>query len=113
MKFNDDEINLVIESAIKFFNDVYGLDFSLSTPNEQNERFFENAKMAAFIFRDEIEYTINNWIRSGSTCSSCYHIIGSYSLLRKSNTVYMAAMVELDGISASADNIRILQHHCV
>ena len=33
----------VLEDAIKCFNDTYGLDFSNSSPNEQNEYFSGNA----------------------------------------------------------------------
>ena len=58
------------------FNDRYGLDFSASTPNEKNERFFENAKMSPFIVPPEVDYivTINSWFQSGNTHSMCYLI---------------------------------------
>ena len=39
MKFRDEAIQHTTEDAIQFFNDSYGLDFSGSTPNAQNERF--------------------------------------------------------------------------
>ena len=76
MKFRDDAIEHVIEDAIAFFNDSYGLDFSHSIPNEKNELFFENAKMSPFVVSDEVDYivSLNSWIRSGSTRSSCYRI---------------------------------------
>ena len=76
MKFRQDAIDHVIEDALTFFNDSYGLDFFLSIPNERNERFLENAKLAPFVLSDEINYvvTLNSWIRSGSTRSSFYTI---------------------------------------
>ena len=97
MKFNDVEIDLVIESAIKFFNDVYDLDFSLSTPNE---RFFENAKMSTFTFRDDVEYivSINNWIRSGSTRSTCYRIgSGGFMVSFSANQTLYGSYGGVDG----------------
>ena len=108
VKFNDVEIDLVIESNIKFFNDVYGLDFSLSTPNEQNERFFENAKMSTYINRDEVEYivSINNWIRSGNTRSTCYRVRdGGFMVSFSANQTLYGSYGGVDGISASAGDI--------
>ena len=37
MKFRDDAIQHTFEDAFKFFNETYGLDFSLSPPTDQNE----------------------------------------------------------------------------
>ena len=75
MRFRDTAIKHTVDDAIQFFNDRFGLDFSTSTPNEKNERFFENAKMSPFIVpADEVNFivTINNWIQSGNTRSTCY-----------------------------------------
>ena len=77
MKFRDEAIQHVTDDAIRFFNESYGLDFSSSAPNEQNERFFENAKMNPHIIPpDTINFVVrsNNWIRSGSTRSDSYLI---------------------------------------
>ena len=76
MKFRDEAIQHTTEDAIEFFNDSYGLDFFGSTPNAQNERFFQNARMNPFILNPDIRYTVtsNNWIRTGSTRSSCLNM---------------------------------------
>ena len=78
LNFRDDDIQHFIEDAIKFFNDSFGLDFSDSIPNEQNERFIENAKMSPFRTSPEVvegQYvTVNTWLRSGSTRSNCYQM---------------------------------------
>ena len=66
-----------VDDAIQFFKDRFGLDFSASTPNEKKEQFFENAKMSPFILpSDKVNYivTVNNWIGSGNTRSTCYLI---------------------------------------
>ena len=74
MMFREEEIQHVFNVAMNFFNDSYGLDFSASVPNEQNERFFENAIMSPFFLSNNINYivTANNWIRNGNTRSTCY-----------------------------------------
>ena len=77
MQFRNEAIQHVIDDAIRFFNQTFGLDFSNSAPNEQNERFLENAKMSPFIVPpDTTNYVVNsnNWIRSGSTRSQCFLI---------------------------------------
>ena len=77
MMFRDDAIQHTIDDIVNFFNETYGLDFSLSPPNDQNEYFYENAKLSPFrIPHEKIDYlvTLNNWIQRGSTRSSCYRI---------------------------------------
>ena len=73
MQFRDAAIQHTADDAIRFFNDRFGLDFSASTPNQQNERFFENAKMGPHIVvSNDYNVTVNNWFRSGNTRSACY-----------------------------------------
>ena len=77
MQFRDEAIQHTADDAIRFFNDTFGLDFSASTPNKQNERFFENANMSPFILvSNDYIVTFNNWFRSGNTRSACYPIRG-------------------------------------
>ena len=73
MGFRDEAIQHSFEDAFKFFNNTYGLDFSLSQPNEQNEYFFGNAKLMLFQFRESISQllVLNNWIQAGNTRTTC------------------------------------------
>ena len=75
LKFRDSDIQHTIDDAIQFFNNTFGLDFS-DSPNEKNERFFQNAKMSPFILPPDIDYIVtdNHWVRTGNARSSCYHI---------------------------------------
>ena len=76
MKFRDDTIQHTLEDAFKFFNETYGLDFSLSPPTDQNEYFYQNARLSPSRLADDIDYlvTLNNWIQTGNTRSTCYKI---------------------------------------
>ena len=77
MKFREATIQHFTEDAIHFFNNQYGLDFSNSIPNEQNQRFFQNATMnTVFIPPEKVNFvvTVNRWIQSGMTHSSCYSL---------------------------------------
>ena len=72
LNFRDIIIEQTFDNAIKFF---YGLDFSLSPPTDQNEYFYQNAVMSPFRHADDdIDYlvTLNNWIQTGITRSTCY-----------------------------------------
>ena len=92
LKFPEDELQYTLEDAIKFFNDSFGLDFSVSPPNEQNQRFFENAIMSPTIQSKDINYvvTANNWIQNGDTHSTCYPIcVGGFRVTFSDNqTLY-------------------------
>ena len=76
LQLRERAIQHVTEDAIEFFNSTFGLDFSTLAPNEKNERFFENAKMSPFTLSRSVDYfvTLNNWIASGRTRSTCYRI---------------------------------------
>ena len=75
--FREDDIQHTLQDAFKFFNDRYGLDFSLSSPNEDNEYSFENATLRLIRFSHPGFYhsvVINNWINNGRTCLTCHKI---------------------------------------
>ena len=102
MGLRDDAIQHTIEDAIKFFNQTFGLDFSLSSPNENNEYFFENAVMRSFRFAD-IDYlaTVSHWIQTGSTRSACYQILdGGF-------TVSVSADQRLHGSYGGAEGVLV------
>ena len=58
------------EDAIYFFNDTLLLTFHQLTD------MYENAKFSPFVLSEDVSYTVtsNNWIRTGSTRSSCYRM---------------------------------------
>ena len=92
IKFRDEAIQHTTEDAIQFFNDSYGLDFSSSTPNVQNERFFQNASVNPVILNPDMHpiVTYSNWIQTGSTHSSCFNIRkgGFHDIFRRPNTLW-------------------------
>ena len=80
LKFRDEDIAHFVEDAIYFFNYTFGLDFSTSPPTDRHEVFYDNAKFSPYTSRftlsEDAIYSVtsNNWIRTGSTHSSCYRI---------------------------------------
>ena len=71
--FRDSDIKHAIDDALKFFNETYGLDFSLAPPNEQQERVLGNAKLRLFRAPDNFRLFLvsSNWIQTGSTRFTC------------------------------------------
>ena len=76
--FRDSDIRHVKDDVLTFFNDTYGLDFSLSSPNEQGQYFLGNARLrlirtpetrSADDFR--LYLVSSNWIQTGSTRFAC------------------------------------------
>ena len=43
--YSDDQIQQEVENALQFLSEGFGLDFSLSQPNELGVRFFQNATL--------------------------------------------------------------------
>ena len=76
LNFRYRDIGHVAEDAFYFFNKTYGLDFHTGTPNDQRELFLQNTKLTPFIVSKDIDILItsNNWIRTGSTRSTCYKV---------------------------------------
>ena len=71
--YSDDEIQQEVQSALQFFSERFGLDFSLTQPNELGLRFFQNATLQPVIFRVPIPFaTLNRWLLTGNTRSKCF-----------------------------------------
>ena len=104
MGFREDAIQHTLEDAFKFFNDTYGLDFSLSSPNENNEYFFENAKLrfARFPSADGIYNVImNNWVKTGSTHLTCQNIHdGLFEVTFSGDQLLHGSYGGIEGLSA-------------
>ncbi len=74
MLFSEEEIEMVTQDAIEFFNTRFGLNFSQSTPNAQGQRTLGNALLVNFFLPPEFQYTLNfnTRILTGSTTNYCF-----------------------------------------
>ena len=72
----DEDIQHTFENGFKFFNDTYGLDFSLSTPNGVNEYVFEKARLNLVRFHEAFRYSLvlSNWITTRNPGVKCSDI---------------------------------------
>ena len=79
--FDDARIQHETQNAFQFFNERFGLDFSLSeADSELGRRFFQNATLQPFSRRPSLAtVTFNRWLITGSTRARCYTVsIGGY-----------------------------------
>jgi len=71
--YSDEEIQQETQNALQFFSKRFGLEFSLSQPNELGLRFFQNATLQPVRIRVPIVYaTLNRWLLTGNTRSKCF-----------------------------------------
>ena len=70
--YSDDEIQQEVQNALQFFSERFGLDFSLTQPNEQGLRFFQNATLRPIRRVDEVNALVNRWILTGNTRTKCF-----------------------------------------
>ena len=72
MKFWDDEIQQEVQNALQFFSERFGLEFSLTHPNELGQRFFQNATLQPLIRQVNPTAVLNRWILCGNRRSKCF-----------------------------------------
>ena len=83
LRYSDDEIQQETQKALQFFNERFGLDFSLSQPNEQGLRFFQNATFQPTRQPSGIVATFNRWPITGNTRSRYFTAaLGGYFVSR-------------------------------
>ena len=68
--YNEDEIQQDTQNAFQFFNERFGLNFSLSQPNELGVQFFQNATFQPTRQPSGILASFNRWPITGNTRSS-------------------------------------------
>ena len=80
--FDDAQIQHETQNAFQFFNERFGLNFSLSEPDELGLRFFQNATLQPFSWPSISGIvTFNRWLVTGSTRSKYYIVsIGEYAV---------------------------------
>ena len=74
LKFTEQEIQTATQSAIEYFNTTFGLDFSASEPNQQGQRFFQNASFSAKKSPITTTTKANRWLMNGNTKSKCFDV---------------------------------------
>ena len=82
LEFDDARVQHETQNAFQFFNERFGLDFSLSEPDELGRHFFQNATLQPFSRRPSLAtVTFNRWLVTGKIQSRCNTVyVGGYAV---------------------------------
>ena len=72
LRFDDAESQQETQNAFQFFNERFGLDFSLSEPDELGVHHFHNATFQPFRAAGGPTATFSRWLLTGNTWSRCF-----------------------------------------
>ena len=72
LRFTEEEIDCEREAAMRFFNDMYGLDFTSVEPNDQEQRPLGNATFEPSRSAINFTYVFNSWLVSGRPRTKCF-----------------------------------------
>ncbi|KAI6647352.1 hypothetical protein LOD99_12348 [Oopsacas minuta] len=101
LKFNDAEIEKTTNDAIKYFNRVFGLDFSNSAII-QGRRRFENAILYPANAHVKLTITHNQWALNGREGSRCFvGIEGGYQVLFLDNQLLYGVYGGEEGVQVT------------
>ena len=104
--YSDDEIQQETRNALHFFSERFGLEFSLTQPNELGLRFFQNATLQPIRSRRLMYATFNRWIVTGNTKSKCFlSLIGGYMVTFSGEQVLKGTYGGAEGIDIPSNRI--------
>ena len=76
LRFTEEEIDQDREVAMRFYNDMYGLDFTHIEPNDQGQRTLGNATFEPNRLVFNFTFVFNSWLVSGRPKTKCFPISG-------------------------------------
>ena len=102
--YSDDETQQEIQNALQFFSERFGLEFSLTQPNELGLRFFQNATLQPIRRTPQINAVLNRWILTGNTRSKCFAIqIGGFIVTFSGEQILRGTYGGEEGIDVQND----------
>ena len=72
LRFTEEEIDRDREAAMRFFKDMYGLDFTSIQPDDQGRRILGNATFDTSRSAINFTYVFNSWLVSGRSRTKCF-----------------------------------------
>ena len=72
LRFTEEEIDREREAAMRFYKDMYGLDFTSIEPNDQGQRILGNATFEPSRIPINLTYVFNNLLVSGQPNTKCF-----------------------------------------
>ena len=72
LRFTEEEIDRDREAAMRFYKNMYGLDFTSVEPNDQGQRILGNATFEPSRSFFNLTYVFNSWLVSGRSRTKCF-----------------------------------------
>ena len=72
LRFTEEEIDRAREAAMRFYKDMYGLDFTSVEPDDQGRRILGNATFEPNKSVFNFTYVFNSWLVSGRSRTKCF-----------------------------------------
>ena len=104
--YNDDQIRQETQNVFQFFSERFGLNFSLTQPNELGQVFFQNATLQSIRRVNPINVLFNRWILTGNTRSRCFEtFLGGYLVTFSGEQILKGTYGGEEGIGVPSDRI--------
>ena len=104
--YSDDEIQQEVQNALQFFSERFGLDFSLTQPDDLGQRFFQNATLLPFRPITGINAILSRWILTGNTRSKCFPVtIGGFRVIFSGEQILKGTYGGTEGIGVTNNRV--------
>ena len=89
LRFTEEEIDRERETAMNFYRDFYGLDFTNVQPDELGRRILGNATFRPVMFPYNNTFVFNSWLVDGRAKTRCFRVGDGGFEARFSGTVML------------------------
>ena len=114
LRFTEEEIDRDREAAMRFYKDMYGLDFTSIEPNEQRQRVLGNATFEPGMSPFNFTYVFNSWLVNGRTRTKCFPASDGGFWVRFSGSMMLHGEYGgEEGKPVSARQLLVYGHHYV
>ena len=109
--YSEDEIQQEVQNAIQFFSERFGLDFSLTEPDELGLGFFQNATLQPTRPVTQINAILNRWILTGNSRTKCFPAtIGGFRVTFSGEQILRGMYGGAEGICVPNDRGVVYQY---
>ena len=100
------------ETAIQFFKNTYGLDFTNVEPDEQGQRILGNATFQTVLLPTNETYVFNSWLVNGRERSRCFRARkGGFQVSFNGTVLLHGEYGGEEGKLASGNDLVFCGHH--
>jgi len=113
--YSDNQIQQEVQNSLHFFSERFGLEFSLTQPNELGQRFYQNATLRQVIEANVFGHAIiNRWFLTGNTRSKCFLLsVGGFLVTFSGEQTLKGTYGGEEGVDVSTDRYVLYQYQTI